>query len=72
MTGDELLTEAQAAEFLHQKPRTLRDWRRRRGLPHFKPTQKTVLYRKADLLAWLERYRVAMICLPGERVRRKK
>ncbi len=72
MTAEEVLSEAQAAEFLHQKPRTLRAWRMRRGLPHFKPTQKAVLYRKADLLNWLETYRVAMICLPSERRRRKK
>jgi Helix-turn-helix domain len=65
MTGDEIMTEVQAAEFLHQKPRTLRDWRIRRGLPHYKPTQKVVLYRKADLLKWLEMHRVAMIRWPN-------
>jgi hypothetical protein len=57
----DVLTEAQAAEFLHQKPRTLRIWRRKRALPHFKLTGKVILYTRADLMAWLERHRVQMI-----------
>lgn len=57
----DLFSEAEAAAYLHQQPRTLRLWRAARGLPHFKPTSKVVLYRRADLDAWLEQTRVAMI-----------
>jgi len=57
----DLLTEAQAADYLHQKPRTIRLWRNRRGLPCFKPTSKVTLFRRADLDAWLERSRIATI-----------
>jgi hypothetical protein len=57
----DLFSEGEAAAYLHQQPRTLRLWRNRRGLPHFKPTSKVVLYRRADLDAWLENSRVAVI-----------
>lgn len=60
-TLDDILNETEAAALLHQEPRTLRLWRHARGLPHFKPTRKVVLYRRADVLAWLEQSRVAMI-----------
>lgn len=56
-----VLTEPQAAAYLHQKPRTLRLWRRRRALPHFKLTGKVVLYSRADLDGWLEKHRVTTI-----------
>jgi hypothetical protein len=55
----DLLDEKQAAAFLHITPRVARLWRTTRGLPHFKPTKKTTLYRRSDLLAWLEQTRVA-------------
>ena len=55
---DEPLNEAQAAQFLHQKPRTLRLWRRTRGLPYYKVTSKIILYSRSDLLRWLEQRRV--------------
>ena len=58
-TSDDLLNETEAAALLHLEPRTLRLWRQQRGLPHFKPTRKVVLYRRSDLLAWLEQSRVA-------------
>ena len=41
------------------KPRTLRLWRRKRGLPHIKITPKVIRYRKADIDAWLESNRQA-------------
>jgi len=59
--ADDILNESQAAGLLHQEERTLRLWRQRRGLPHFKPTHKTVLYRRSDLLAWLEKSRVSCL-----------
>lgn len=55
----DVFNEAGAAAYLYQKPRTIRDWRARLGLPCFKPTAKVTLYRKADLDAWLDRSRVA-------------
>lgn len=54
------LTEAEAAAFLRQKPRTLRLWRRTRALPHLKLTAKTILYRRSDLEGWLERQRTVI------------
>jgi len=57
----DLLTEEQAANFLSVKPRTLRLWRRSRGLPHVKITSKIVRYRRIDLDGWLEHHRVATV-----------
>lgn len=56
-TGADLLSEPQAAEYLHQQPRTVRLWRAKRGLPHLKVTNKVVLYRRAELDLWLNRFR---------------
>lgn len=56
----DIFDESQAAAYLHQKPRTLRLWRRR-GLPFYKPTSKVVLYKRADLDAWLDKFRVSQI-----------
>ena len=63
----DVFNEAEAAAYLHQKPRTIRDWRATRGLPCFKPTAKVTLYKRADLDAWLERTRVSFP--PRSRVR---
>jgi len=60
-TSDDLLNETEAAALLHLEPRTLRLWRQSRGLPHFKPTRKVVLYRRSDLLGWLDQHRVATL-----------
>ncbi|NBN77300.1 helix-turn-helix domain-containing protein [Microvirga tunisiensis] len=45
-----LLTEAQAAEFLHVSRRSLQAWRVRGGGPRFVKVGKLVRYRRADLL----------------------
>jgi len=63
LTSDGLLNETEAAELLHQEPRTLRLWRKRRGLPHLKVSAKTILYRKSDVMSWLENFRVATACV---------
>lgn len=55
----DVLTEQQAADFLHVKTRTLREWRARRGLGCFKPTSKVTLYSRAAICEWLDRSRVA-------------
>ena len=44
----DIFDEREAAEYLHQKPRTIREWRATRGLPCFKPTAKVTLYRRQD------------------------
>jgi len=58
-----LLNDAQAATFLQIKRRTLRLWRRTRGLPHFKLTTKVIRYRQRDLEAWLETHRTVVRCV---------
>ena len=60
-TVRDILTDSEAAQFLSIKERTLRLWRARRGLPHFKITHKEIRYRRADLERWLDGFRVATI-----------
>lgn len=55
-----LLTDAEAAQMLAVEPRTLRLWRKTRGLPHLRLTARTIRYRAGDLEAWLARHRVAI------------
>jgi excisionase family DNA binding protein len=55
-----LLDDQQAAAYLITTPRTLREWRARRGLPFIRITSKVIRFRKNDLDAWLERRRVAI------------
>jgi hypothetical protein len=50
--ASEYISETAAAEYLKIEPRTLRLWRQTRGIPHFKPTSKVVLYRRADIDEW--------------------
>ena len=58
---NEVLTEDELAKRLEIGPRTLRLWRKRRGLPHCKLTAKCVRYVWPDVCAWLERHRVATV-----------
>jgi excisionase family DNA binding protein len=51
----ELLTDAQAAEYLAVQSRTLRLWRHTRQLPHIRISNRVLRYRKSDLDAWLAR-----------------
>lgn len=52
--------DAEAAKYLRQQPRTIREWRHTRGLPHIKVTSKVILFRRADLDAWLDRHAVTI------------
>jgi hypothetical protein len=56
--ASDLLTEAEAAEYLRRPNRTLADWRMRgEGPPYLKThagRSGRVLYRRADLEAWVE------------------
>ena len=47
------LDERQAAEYLKVEPRTLRQWRKCRGLPHIKISSTVIRYRIGDLEKWL-------------------
>lgn len=56
----EIMTPAQAAQFLGVSEDYLRDHRKRRsGPPYSQPASKIVRYARADLIAWLNRSRVA-------------
>jgi excisionase family DNA binding protein len=59
---DGLLDDNDACNYFNGIPkRTLRDWRKKRGLPYLKLTGKVVRYRRADLDKWCERHSVATI-----------
>lgn len=50
----ELLTTAEAAEFLDLSPSTLTMWRRRSvGPRYFKFSSRSYRYRRADLESWI-------------------
>lgn len=56
----EIMTPAQAAQFLGLSEDFLRDHRKRRsGPPYSQPASKVIRYRRDDLIAWLNRSRVA-------------
>ncbi|MDG2531031.1 helix-turn-helix domain-containing protein [Caulobacter endophyticus] len=50
-----LLTTAQAAEFLSMSQRTLEDWRLRGGGPRFRKLGRSVRYAPVDLQDFLDR-----------------
>lgn len=51
--GLELLTQEEAAAFLHKSPRVLRFWRTAGIGPAFVKLGKTVLYNRQDLIAYV-------------------
>ncbi|MBF0339436.1 MAG: helix-turn-helix domain-containing protein [Magnetococcales bacterium] len=56
----DLLTVAEAAAFLHLKPKTLNNWRtgaRRRG-PIYVPVGRKIFYSREDLVQWLNEQKV--------------
>jgi len=62
--NSELWTERQAADYLGITPRTLRQWRNTRGVPHIRLTGKIVRYRMSDLQNWIDQYRVQVRTFP--------
>jgi len=54
---DEPLTMDEAAAFLKIKKATLYQYCSESRIPHYKPG-KTTLFKRSDLLAWLDEYRV--------------
>jgi excisionase family DNA binding protein len=59
MLGD-ILTDEQCCALLAVTPRTLRLWRRERGLPHCKITRRIIRYRKTDIDQWMARHSTAI------------
>ena len=56
----EILTPAQAAQFLGVSEDYLRDHRKRKsGPPYSQPASKILRYMRSDLVAWLNRSRIA-------------
>ncbi len=52
--GEPLLTQTEAATFLHVEPRTLESWRQHRVGPAFiRYSRRCVRYRVEDIQAWL-------------------
>ncbi len=50
-----MLTQAEAAQFLHVEPRTLEGWRQHRTGPRFiRYSRRCVRYRPQDLQEWLD------------------
>ncbi len=59
--NSEVLNENAVAALFEVQPRTIRLWRRTKGLPHYKLCAKVVRFRRPDVLTWLEKFRRAMI-----------
>ena len=57
----QILTDETAAALLAVEPRTVREWRAKRGLPFIRITPKVVRIRRADLDKWMAKRQVAMI-----------
>lgn len=60
ITDGQILTDKTAALLLSVEPRTIRDWRTRRGLPFIRVTPKVVRIRRTDLDKWLTRHQVTI------------
>lgn len=54
MHHPDIMTTAQAAEYLQLAEQTLEGWRRKRTGPPFIRIKRAVRYRKGDIDAWLE------------------
>jgi predicted DNA-binding transcriptional regulator AlpA len=63
MQADQLLTTAEAAEFLNTPIATLRWWRHQgTGPKAFRLGARKVMYKQSDLLRWLEeQYNAAQV-----------
>lgn len=63
---DRLVNEREAAEFLGYTIRALQNWRVRGGGPVFvKVSERSVRYRRRDLMAWIEAKRRTSTSDPG-------
>jgi hypothetical protein len=58
----EIFDDTSAAAYVGGiKPRAIREWRTRRGLPFIRITAKVCRIRRADLDKWLAQHRVATV-----------
>jgi excisionase family DNA binding protein len=55
---EELLTVAQAADFLQIHEKTLYGWVQSHRVPHLRLGTRAIRFRKSDLLSFLERFAV--------------
>ena len=58
---DQILTDESTAALLGVEPRTVREWRAKRGLPFIKITPKVIRIRRPDLDKWLGKHQVAIL-----------
>ena len=57
----DIFDDASAAVYVTGvKPRAIRDWRTKRGLPFIRITAKCIRIRRADIDKWLAQHRVAI------------
>lgn len=57
---DRMIDEKEAADFVGYTVRTLQGWRFKGGGPNFiKVSERSIRYRRRDLIAWAESRRVA-------------
>ena len=59
-TRPAVLDGAAAAAYLGVQSRTLRLWRRTKGVPHIKLSSKCIRYRQADIDRWLDQHAVQL------------
>ena len=64
----ELLTQEEAAAFLHKSLRVLRFWRTAGIGPAFVKLGKTILYNRSDLIAYVRSNTVHLPCEPRKTV----
>ena len=50
-----MLDDKSAAAFFGVRPRTMRLWRTRNGLPYVRVTSRIIRYRMEDLQAWMDK-----------------
>jgi hypothetical protein len=51
-------SDIEAANFLNHKPQTLRNWRSKHVGPPYIKLGRSVRYKTADLIAWMDQHRV--------------
>lgn len=56
--ASEFLNDVQAAALINYSPKTLRNYRHARRGPTYHKIGKKILYRRKDLLAWVEKHRI--------------
>ena len=59
LSGD-ILTDEEMCRLLNVQTRTLRLWRRQKGLPFLKISSRSIRYRRADIDQWLARHSTAI------------